>query len=84
MSVATGEPIPELEARFDSGGYGVFKEEVGEAVVALLDPIRTRYEELRADSAELERLLAQGAAKAREASAPTLEQVYERMGFARL
>jgi tryptophanyl-tRNA synthetase len=84
MSVATGEPIPELEARFDSGGYGVFKEEVGEAVVALLDPIRTRYEELRADSAELERLLAQGAAKAREASAPTLEQMYERMGFARL
>jgi tryptophanyl-tRNA synthetase len=84
MSVATGEPIPELEVRFDSDGYGVFKEEVGEAVVALLDPIRTRYEELRADSAELERLLAQGAAKAREASAPTLEQIYERMGFARI
>jgi tryptophanyl-tRNA synthetase len=84
MSVATGEPIPELEARFDSGGYGVFKEEVGEAVVALLDSIRTRYEELRADSAELERLLSQGAAKAREASAPTLEQIYERMGFARI
>ncbi len=84
MSVATGEPIPELEARFDSGGYGVFKEEVGEAVVALLDPIRTRYEELRADPGELERLLAQGAEKARAASAPTLEQMYERMGFARI
>jgi tryptophanyl-tRNA synthetase len=84
MSVATGEPIPELEARFDSGGYGRFKEEVGEAVVTLLDPIRTRYEELRADPGELERLLAQGAEKARTASAPTLEQIYERMGFARI
>jgi tryptophanyl-tRNA synthetase len=81
MSVATGEPIPELEARFDSGGYGRFKEEVGEAVVTLLDPIRTRYEELRADPAQLERLLAQGAEKARAASAPTLEQMYDRMGF---
>src|SRR5213078_4410382 len=43
MSVATGEAIPELEARYDSGGYGPFKEDVAEAVVALLDPIRTRY-----------------------------------------
>jgi tryptophanyl-tRNA synthetase len=83
MSVATGEPIPELEARYDGGGYGPFKNEVAEAVVALLDPIRQRYEELRADAGELERLLAQGADKARAASAPTLEQMYERMGFAR-
>jgi tryptophanyl-tRNA synthetase len=83
MSVATGDPIPELEARYDGGGYGNFKADVAEAVVTLLDPIRTRYEELRADPAELERLLAQGADKAREASAPTLAQMYERMGFVR-
>jgi tryptophanyl-tRNA synthetase len=83
MSVATGEEIPALEARYDGGGYGQFKSDVADAVVGLLDPIRTRYEELRADPGELERLLAQGAAKAREASAPTLDQMYERMGFAR-
>jgi tryptophanyl-tRNA synthetase len=83
MSVATGEPIPELEARYDGGGYGEFKSDVAEAVVALLDPIRTRYQELRSDPGELERLLAHGAAKARETAAPTLEQMYERMGFVR-
>jgi tryptophanyl-tRNA synthetase len=83
MSVATGEPIPELEARYDSGGYGQFKADVAEAVVELLDPIRTRYEELRADEPELRDLLARGADKARQASAPTLEQMYERMGFVR-
>jgi tryptophanyl-tRNA synthetase len=83
MSVATGEPIPELEARYDSGGYGQFKSDVAEAVVTLLDPIRTRYEELRADEPELRALLAQGADKAREAAEPTLEQMYERMGFVR-
>jgi tryptophanyl-tRNA synthetase len=83
MSVATGEPIPELEARYDGGGYGPFKADVGEALVTLLDPIRLRYDELRADPTELERMLAHGAAKARQTSAPTLEQMYERMGFAR-
>jgi tryptophanyl-tRNA synthetase len=83
MSVATGEPIEALEARYDSGGYGRFKEDVGEAVVALLEPIARRYEELRADPAELERLLGRGAEKARGVSAPTLEAMYERMGFVR-
>ncbi|HEY8844049.1 MAG TPA: hypothetical protein VIM23_09105, partial [Gaiellaceae bacterium] len=68
---------------YDGGGYGAFKEEVGEAVVALFDPIRLGYEELRADPAELERLLGLGAEKARVASAPTLEQMYQRMGFVR-
>ena len=51
--------------------------------MALFDPIRRRYEELRADEGELRRLLAQGAETAREASAPTLEAMYERMGFVR-
>jgi tryptophanyl-tRNA synthetase len=83
MSVATGEAIPALEGRYDSGGYGQFKSDVAEAVVTLLDPIRARYEELRADEPELRALLAQGADKAREAAEPTLEQMYERMGFVR-
>ena len=83
MSVATGEPFEEIEARYDGGGYGRFKEQVAEAVVALFEPIRRRYEELRADEGELQRLLAHGAEKAREASAPTLEAMYERMGFVR-
>jgi tryptophanyl-tRNA synthetase len=83
MSVATGEAIPTLEARYDSGGYGPFKADVAEALVELLAPIRARYDELRADADELERMLAKGAAKARNAAAPTLERMYERMGFVR-
>jgi tryptophanyl-tRNA synthetase len=81
MHVATGEAISAIEARYDGQGYGAFKQEVGDAVVALLDPIRRRYEELRADEGELRRLLSAGAEKARETSAPTLAQMYERMGF---
>ncbi|HJU36699.1 MAG TPA: tryptophan--tRNA ligase [Gaiellaceae bacterium] len=81
MNVATGEPIDALERRFDGAGYGEFKEAVGEAVVELLTPIRERFEALRADERELQRLLAVGAEKARRASEPTLEAMYEHMGF---
>jgi tryptophanyl-tRNA synthetase len=84
LSVASGEAPEAVEARYDAGGYAQFKEDVGEAVVALLAPVRERYRELRADEGELLRLLGHGAEKASEASAPTLEAMYERMGFARL
>ena len=83
MGVATGRPIPEIEAQFAGEGYGTFKEAVGEAVVELLTPVRERYEALRADERELQRLLAVGAEKARRAAEPTLETIYDRMGFAR-
>jgi tryptophanyl-tRNA synthetase len=83
LSVATGDSISDIESRYDGAGYGQFKEDVGEAVVQLLAPIQERYRELRSDDSELQRLLAIGADKAREASAPTLEAMYERMGFVR-
>lgn len=81
MSVATGESPEQIEARYAGGGYGQFKGDVAEALIALLEPIQVRYEELRGDPGELARLLAVGADKAREASAPTLRSMYERMGF---
>ena len=83
LSVATGRSIPEVEADYAGKGYGDLKGDVGEAVVELFRPVRERYAELRADEGELRRLLAVGAEKARTASAPTLEVMYERMGFVR-
>jgi tryptophanyl-tRNA synthetase len=83
MTVASGESIAEVEKRYEGAGYGQFKSDVGDAVVELLAPIQARYHELRDDPAEIERMLALGAAKARKASAPTLEKMYDRMGFTR-
>jgi tryptophanyl-tRNA synthetase len=83
MSVATADPIDALERRFENAGYGDLKEAVGESVVELLSPIRERFEAFRADERELQRLLAVGAEKARRASEPTLELMYDRMGFVR-
>jgi tryptophanyl-tRNA synthetase len=81
LSVATGRPIPEVEASYDGRGYGDLKTDVGEALVELFAPVQARYAELRADEGELRRLLRKGAEKARETAAPTLATMYERMGF---
>jgi tryptophanyl-tRNA synthetase len=83
LAVATGTSIADIEKSYDGQGYGAFKEAVAEAVVELLAPIQERYRELRADDAELRRLLALGAEKAAAESAPTLERIYEVMGFVR-
>ena len=84
LSVATGKSPGQVEVEYENAGYGQFKTDVGEAVVELLAPVRERYLELRADPGELLRLLAAGAEKARAASAPTLEEMYRKMGFVRL
>ena len=81
LAVATGDTAEAIEARYDGGGYGRFKGDVADAVVAVVEPIQERYRELRGDPGELHRLLALGAEKARETSAPTLAAMYERMGF---
>jgi tryptophanyl-tRNA synthetase len=81
MAVATGSTPEEIEARYDGTGYGKFKEDVAEAVVGLLDPIRLRYGELRANQTVLRAILAEGAAKAELIAAETLEVAYERVGF---
>jgi tryptophanyl-tRNA synthetase len=81
MHVCTGEAIDAIEARFQNRGYRDLKQEASDAVVAVLDPVRRRYEEIRADEGELMRLLATGAERARSASAPMLERMFERMGF---
>ena len=81
MAVTTGEEPEAIETRYGSKGYAQFKEDVGDAVVEALAPVQERYRELRADEGELRRLLAVGAEKARGTAAPTLEKMYERMGF---
>ena len=84
LAVATERPPEEIERAYDGVGYGDLKRDVGDAVAELLTPVRERYLELRADEAELRRLLALGAERAGAASTPTLESMYARMGFVRL
>ncbi|MGY1708126.1 tryptophan--tRNA ligase [Geodermatophilus sp. SYSU D00758] len=80
-SALSGTTVAELEERFAGRGYGDLKKEVAEVVTDALEPIRTRTLELLDDRAELERVLAGGAARAREVGAATVARVYDRVGF---
>jgi tryptophanyl-tRNA synthetase len=80
-SSLSGESIVSLEERFNGAGYGVLKAEVAEVVISSSGPIRDRANELMRDQAELDRLLARGAEKAKVVANQTLAAVYERVGF---
>src|SRR5215467_2194414 len=79
----TGTGMGELEQRYEGAGYGAFKKELADVVVDALAPIRERTEKMLADEAELDRLLADGAARAREVAGSTMTKVSDRVGFLR-
>ena len=81
FSAFTDKSIKELEAEFAGSGYGYFKEQLAEAVIAVLEPIQTRYKELL-ESDELDRVLADGAQRASEIANETLHKMESAIGLA--
>ena len=79
----TGETVEQVLGRFAGQGFGAFKPALADALVALLHPLRTRLQELRNDTAELDRLLAQGSARAAALGAPVLDDAYSAVGLPR-
>ncbi|MEA3081807.1 MAG: tryptophanyl-tRNA synthetase [Sphingomonadales bacterium] len=78
----TGETVEQVLGRFAGQGFGTFKPALAEAVVGLIAPIRNRLDELRGDPAELDRILADGAARAAKLGAPTLAGAKAAVGLA--
>jgi tryptophanyl-tRNA synthetase len=78
----TGETVEQVLAQFAGQGFGAFKPALADALVGLLHPLRSRLTELRNDAAELDRLLAEGSARAAEMSAPVLKEAYRAVGLA--
>ncbi|MEY3392347.1 MAG: hypothetical protein RLZZ322_1196 [Verrucomicrobiota bacterium] len=81
MSACTGRSVEVLETEFAGKGYGDFKKAVADAVVATLDPVRVRYDELIKDRGELDRILKSGADQAQAAAFRTLSKVHRKVGF---
>ena len=80
--VITGRSETEVESDFaDARGYGDLKARVAEVVISELSPIRDRYHRLMADVAELDRLLAVGAERARAVSEPKMDVIRSRIGL---
>jgi tryptophanyl-tRNA synthetase len=80
LAAVRGVDPAAVEAELADARYGDLKTAVAGAVVERLAPVRARYEELRADEAALESILAGGAERARAIAAGTLAGVRERMG----
>ena len=80
LAAVRGTRPDEIEREFAGAGYGQFKTAVADAVVDYLAPVRERYSELRAEPEQLERILAEGAAKAEAIASETLRDVRSAMG----
>jgi tryptophanyl-tRNA synthetase len=80
-SAVSGKSIEALVCELSGKGYGDLKSAVSDAVLAVIEPIRDRANELLADEAELDRLLGLGAERANALAELTLADVYEKIGF---
>jgi tryptophanyl-tRNA synthetase len=79
LAAATGANPQAAGAGITS--YGALKTAVGEAVVEALRPVQERYAALIADPAEVTRLLAVGAQKARAVASKTLARAQDALGL---
>ncbi len=80
----TGRQIPAIEDEYAGRGYGDFKKGLAaEVVVEEFAPVRDRALELLDDPAELDRILAENAARADAVADRTLSDVYDRVGLLR-
>lgn len=80
-SALSGQLIAELEDSFNGKGYGKLKEEVADQVIASLEPVQRRYNELIHDKAYLESVLKAGADAAQKRAYKMLSKVYRKAGF---
>ena len=61
--------------------YGDLKSASAQAVIAMLEPIQTRYKDLLNDKAELMRLIHKGTSRARVVASATLARAQKSIGF---
>ncbi|WP_211272812.1 tryptophan--tRNA ligase [Domibacillus antri] len=81
-SALEGVPVADIEKRFEGKGYGDFKQEVAEVIIRNLAPVQARYNEL-INSDELDRILDEGAEKARRTAGKMLKKMENAMGLGR-
>ena len=81
LAAVQDRSVEAVLAEFAGQGFGAFKPALADALVALIAPLRERLADLNAHPDEIDRILAAGAAKARDLAAPTLEGAYRAVGL---
>ncbi|MDF7670555.1 tryptophan--tRNA ligase [Orbaceae bacterium ESL0721] len=79
----TGKPISELEKEFEGKMYGHLKTEVALQVTDMLAELQRKYHQFRNDESYLQTIMQDGAEKAQSKAEPTLQKVYDAIGFVR-
>lgn len=77
----SGVPVSGVLAEFCGRGFGVFKPALADLLVERLSPVTARYREALDDPGEIDRILADGAARAHAISGPVMQEVREILGF---
>jgi len=80
-SALTGRTIEDLVGAYAGKGYGDLKKDLAEVLTDWVLPIQERTRAYLDDPAQLDKLLAIGAEKARAVASETLKTVYDRVGF---
>ena len=84
MSAVSNMSLDQIAQQYDGKGYGVFKDAVADAVIAELEPIQKRYEQIVNDKAFLNEVMTTNADRARALAERTLLKVRRRLGLAAL
>ena len=80
-TLCSGQSMDDVEKQFEGKGYGVFKDAVADAVIAVLEPIQNEQKRLLSDKTYLEGVLKDGADKASYLAQKTLSKVYRKVGL---
>ncbi len=81
MAAVTGKTVEAVAQEYSSQGYGTFKNDVAEAVVEMIKPVRTEYDKIIQDKEYLNKICEEGVQKAYSISRRTMNKVYKKVGF---
>jgi len=81
FSAATGKEVAALETEFAEASYQDFKAAVADAVVAMLNPVREKYEAIKADKNYLTDVVKAGDEAAQKRAFKMLSKVQRKAGF---
>jgi tryptophanyl-tRNA synthetase len=81
LSVFTDTSVPDLEVQYQGRGYGDLKKDLAEAFAAFVTPLQKQVAVYLDDPGELDRVLAAGAARARDVADETVTAVYDKVGL---
>jgi tryptophanyl-tRNA synthetase len=78
-----GQPKAAVLKEHGGAQFSTFKKALAEVAVSRVGPVNAEMQRLLADPAEIDRILAEGAARARAIAKPIMDQVKDVVGFLR-